>query len=49
MILISEEELGEIISLTEDACNSTGWVKGALPYIKKRQELIDKILQRKAK
>ncbi|MCJ7697329.1 MAG: hypothetical protein MUO73_03255 [Thermoplasmata archaeon] len=46
MFLISEEEIGEIIKLTEDMCNTPGWVEKVLPYAKKRMDLINIIRSR---
>jgi len=42
MILFSEEELGEIIDITEEMCNQEGWVKEVLPLAQKRMDIINK-------
>ena len=46
MILISEEELGEVIDITEEMCNQKGWVKEVLPLAQKRMDVINKARSR---
>ena len=42
MIILTEEELGEIIDLTEDMALNPGWVKEILPLAKKRMKIINR-------
>lgn len=46
MFLISEDEIGTIIDMTEEICNTPGWVNEILPLVKKRMELINQIRSR---
>ena len=41
MLQLTQEELGEIIDITEQMCNLDGWVKEALPLAQKRQSIIE--------
>jgi hypothetical protein len=40
MLQLTEEELGEIIELTEEMCTRNGWVNEIVPPAKKRMEII---------
>ena len=42
MIILTEEELGEIMDLTEDMVLHNGWVKEILPFAEKRMEIINR-------
>jgi hypothetical protein len=42
MLQLTEEELGEIIELTEKMCTRNGWVNEIAPPAKKRMEIINR-------
>jgi len=44
--VITKEELGEIINITEDISLVEGWIKKIQPLVNKRMELTTKILSR---
>jgi hypothetical protein len=46
MLQFTEEELGEIIELTEEMCTRNGWVNEIVPPAKKRMEIINRARSR---
>ena len=44
--IITEEELGGIIDITEDMCIQEGWVKEVVPLAQKRMSIINKVRSR---
>jgi len=41
--IITEEELGGIIDITEDMCIQEGWVKEVVPLAQKRMSIINRV------
>ena len=48
MFQITQEEIGEIIDITEEMCNLEGWTEEALPLAQKRMAIIEKARSRPA-
>ena len=48
MFQITQEEIGEIIDITEEMCNLEGWTEEALPLAQKRMVIIEKARSRPA-
>lgn len=46
MLQLTEDELGEIIELTEEMCTRNGWVNEIVPPAKKRMEIITRARSR---
>ena len=46
MFQITQEEIGEIIDITEEMCNLEGWTEEALPLAQKRMAIIEKARSR---